>query len=39
MSAPEGAHDVEVELEITNFHVAPGKNLIVRIPLKITLTK
>jgi 3',5'-nucleoside bisphosphate phosphatase len=39
MAAPEGTHNVEVELEVTNFHIAPGRNLIVRVPLKITSTK
>ncbi len=33
--APAGRQKVEVDLELTNFHVAPGKNLQVRLPLVI----
>ncbi len=34
-NAPPGRQKVELELEVTNFHIAPGKNLIVRLPLTI----
>ncbi|HOK47076.1 MAG TPA: PHP domain-containing protein [Bryobacteraceae bacterium] len=33
--APAGRHNVEIELEVTNFHVAPGRNLQVRLPLVV----
>lgn len=32
--APLGEHALEAELEITNLHVEPGRNLFVRIPLR-----
>lgn len=35
--APAGEHQVEVMLEITNLHVAPGKSLTVSLPLAITV--
>jgi hypothetical protein len=34
-NAPAGKHDVELLLELTNFHVAPEKNLVVSVPLTI----
>lgn len=36
-NAPAGRQQIEIELEITNFHVAPGKNLTVRLPLSLVL--
>lgn len=33
--APSGRHSVEIELELTNFHVAPDRNLQVRLPLVV----
>jgi hypothetical protein len=36
-SAPLGTQEIELDLEITNFHVAPGKNLTVRLPLSVVL--
>jgi len=36
--APAGLQNVEIELEITNIHVAPGRNLAVRVPLSIQVT-
>ena len=30
-----GSQSAEIELEVLNFHVGPGKNLIVRLPLTI----
>ncbi|MGE5569191.1 MAG: PHP domain-containing protein [Rhodospirillales bacterium] len=33
--APAGRHNVEIELEMTNFHVAPDRNLQVRLPLVV----
>jgi len=37
MHAPPGTHKFNLELEITNFHVAPGRNLVVSVPLEITV--
>jgi 3',5'-nucleoside bisphosphate phosphatase len=36
-NAPVGKQQVELEMEVTNFHVAPGKNLVVRLPLTIEI--
>jgi hypothetical protein len=36
-NAPLGTQEIEIDLEITNFHVAPGKNLTVRLPLSLVL--
>ncbi len=36
--APAGRQNVEIELELTNFHIAPGQNLQVRLPLVIEVT-
>jgi 3',5'-nucleoside bisphosphate phosphatase len=33
--APEEDSTAELQLEITNFHTAPGKNLVVSLPIKI----
>lgn len=35
--APTGAHNVELGLEATNCHVAPGRLLKVRLPVRITV--
>ncbi len=35
--APMGSHRVDVQLEITNLHVAPGRNLSVQLPLSINV--
>ncbi len=37
--APEGRHQVDLEFEVTNFHVAPDKNLVVRLPLTISVSQ
>jgi 3',5'-nucleoside bisphosphate phosphatase len=37
-NAPAGIQKVEIELEIVNFHVAPNRNLAVRLPLEIEVT-
>jgi hypothetical protein len=37
--APVGEHQVEVMLEITNLHVAPGKNLTVSLPLQVRVAE
>lgn len=37
--APVGEHKLEAELEVTNLHVAPGRNLLVRIPLRIRIVE
>ena len=34
-NAPSGPKQAEIELEITNFHIAPGVNLMVSIPIAI----
>jgi 3',5'-nucleoside bisphosphate phosphatase len=39
MSAPAGTHRIDLDLEITNFHLIGGKNLVVRLPLTITISK
>jgi len=36
--APKGRHQVEVEIEILNMHVAPGRNLVVRLPLVVNVS-
>jgi hypothetical protein len=36
--APAGRQNVEIELELTNLHVAPGQNLQVRLPLVIDVS-
>lgn len=35
--APAGAHRVELEFEVTNFHTGPGRNLRVKVPLGVTV--
>jgi hypothetical protein len=35
--APAGEHAVELEVEITNFHVGQGRNLTVRLPLEVKI--
>ncbi len=35
--APPGTHRVELELELANLHVGPGRNLVVRLPLTLNL--
>jgi hypothetical protein len=37
--APVGQHQIELGLEITNFHVGPGRNLRVRLPLRLEVAK
>jgi 3',5'-nucleoside bisphosphate phosphatase len=34
---PAGEHRIELELEVQNMHVAPGRNLTVRVPLTVTV--
>jgi hypothetical protein len=36
--APAGVHPVELELEITNMHIAPGRNLTVKVPFLVRVT-
>jgi len=36
---PAGRHQLELELEITNLHVAPGRNLTVRLPFTLEVGK
>ena len=35
--APEGTHRFELELELTNLHTGPGRNLVVRVPLSVNV--
>ncbi len=37
--APSGPQRTEIELEVTNFHVAPARNLTVRLPLSLILAQ
>ncbi len=37
--APGGNHSTDLLLEVTNCHTAPGRNLQVRVPLRITVTQ
>ncbi len=37
--APAGRQHVEIEMEIRNFHVAPGRNLTVRLPLSLVVSQ
>ena len=34
---PAGEHRIELELEVQNMHVAPGRNLTVKVPLTVTV--
>ena len=36
-NAPAGAHNIALELEITNLHAAPGKNVVVTVPLALAI--
>jgi hypothetical protein len=36
---PVGRHQIELGLEITNLHVAPGRDLRVKLPLRLDVTK
>jgi hypothetical protein len=38
-SAPEGEHRVELQLEVLNLHVGPGRNLVVNVPLTIQIAR
>lgn len=35
--APAGTYNVELEIEVSNFHVGPGRQLAVRLPLRVTV--
>ena len=37
--APEGTHRFELELELTNLHIGPGRNLVVRVPLSVNVSR
>jgi hypothetical protein len=37
--APAGEHRIEVQVEVSNFHVAPGRNLTVTQPLTVQITR
>ena len=36
-AAPAGEHHLELMLEVSNLHTAPGKNLIVKLPLTVRI--
>ena len=36
-TAPAGSNRIEVEMEVTNVHVAPGRNLAARIPISLSI--
>lgn len=36
-NAPAGTHDVQLEMEIKNFHIAPAENLKVALPIQVTV--
>ncbi len=38
-NAPAGMQRVQVQLEITNIHTAPGKNLVVTVPIAIGISE
>lgn len=38
LDAPAGRQQVQIEMEIRNFHVAPGRNLTVRLPLSLVVS-
>jgi hypothetical protein len=37
--APAGRNDVDLEFEVTNLHVGPGRNLTWRAPIRVEITK
>ncbi|HEX8985553.1 MAG TPA: PHP domain-containing protein [Bryobacteraceae bacterium] len=37
--APAGTHNVELQFEITNLHLAPGRNLTWQAPVRVEITK
>jgi len=37
--APAGNHNVDLQVEVTNCHTAPGKHLVLRLPVRITVTR
>ena len=37
--APVAAHEVTLELEVSNFNPAPGRKLVVRLPVPLTVTE
>lgn len=37
--APQGTHSVDLELEVSNCHTGPGRHLVVKLPLRITIGK
>ena len=37
--APAGAHRVELEFEVSNFHTGPGSNLRVKVPLGVMVAR
>lgn len=37
-AAPAGSNRIDVEMEVTNVHVAPGRNLVAHIPIMLNVT-
>ncbi len=35
--APKGTHALELELELTNVHIGPGENLVIRVPVQVSI--
>jgi hypothetical protein len=35
--APAGSHEAELALEVSNFHIGPGRQLTVRLPVRVTV--
>jgi hypothetical protein len=38
-AAPAGEHRIELQLEVSNLHVGPGRNLIVTVPLTVQIER
>jgi hypothetical protein len=37
--APVGFHNVAIEFEVTNLHVEPGRNLVVKVPVTVAVAQ
>ncbi|MDP2998154.1 MAG: PHP domain-containing protein [Bryobacterales bacterium] len=37
--APAGFHNVAIEFEVTNLHVEPGRNLVVKVPVTVVVAQ
>jgi hypothetical protein len=38
-NAPPGTHEVELDTEVGNLHITPERNLSVKLPLRIEISK